>query len=502
MRPAGKRGAEEMMVAKDSRKLNTELFEDLPVLQRKWQAAVRPGEGLPRYEEVMLGSLGRLADHIVLLKTTDGELEVSRSGRYVQKWLEDERWNIPLRALPPDCATALGEAAANALRNGRPYLASAHCVREGMVRTYDVLALPTASRWGGTLVGTYVNERHTQYNLLDAIFATTEDGVLSLAGLRDAGGRPFDFQIVHHNQGAAKLLKLPSSRLQWRRLSEDGLLLSSAEVMARLLDVLSRGGRDQFEIDNDERSLRMAATAFGDIVSLTISDVTTLKRREASFRLLFDDNPMPMWVFDAETTEFLSVNDAAVLHYGYDREKFLGMKIHQIWPEDEWVSHTEALRHIGDAYQPTRDWRHLKADGSEIQVLTFGRRISFHGRDGYLVAVVDITERRKAEARIAHMAHHDGLTNLPNRELFQERLKQAVHRPIAWRCSVSISTCSRTSTIPLAIPWAIACCVWWRTVCGRSFAAMISQPGWAATNLRSSSCRTPRRTASAISPRG
>jgi diguanylate cyclase (GGDEF)-like protein/PAS domain S-box-containing protein len=135
---------------------------------------------------------------------------------------------------------------------------------------------------------------------------------------------------------------------------------------------------------------------------------------------------MPMWVFDAETTEFLSVNDAAVQHYGYGREKFLGMKIRQIWPEDEWVSHTEALRHIGDAYQPTRDWRHLRADGSEIQVLTFGRRISFHGRDGYLVAVVDITERRKAEARIAHMAHHDGLTNLPNRELFQERLTQAL----------------------------------------------------------------------------
>src|SRR5579871_5765343 len=35
-------------------------------------------------------------------------------------------------------------------------------------------------------------------------------------------------------------------------------------------------------------------------------------------------------------------------------------------------------------------------------------------------------ERRKAEARIAYMAHHDGLTNLPNRELYQERLKQAL----------------------------------------------------------------------------
>ena len=72
------------------------MFDDIPVLQRKWQAALRPGERLPRYEDVMLGSLGRLADHIVLLKENDGALDVSRTGRYVQKWLDDERWDIPL----------------------------------------------------------------------------------------------------------------------------------------------------------------------------------------------------------------------------------------------------------------------------------------------------------------------------------------------------------------------------------------------------------------------
>ncbi len=411
---------------KQTGKTNAELFDDIPVLRRKWQAALRPGERLPRYEDVMLGSLGRLADHIVLLKGDGRALEVSRTGRYIQKWLGDERWDIPLSALPPDCATALGEAAANGLRNGRPYLAMAHCVRDGMVRTYDVLALPTSSRWGVTLVGTYVNERAAQYNLLDAIFSTTEEGVVSLATLRDAEGRPCDFQVVHHNQGASKLLKLPSARLQWHRLSEGGNLLGSPEVIRRLLDIVARGERDQFEINSDDRSLRLGATAFADILSLTISDVTALKRREASFRLLFDNNPMPMWVFDAHTTGFLSVNDAAVQHYGYSRETFLDMKLCEIWPEDEWVSHTEALQHVGDVYNSTRYWRHLKADGGEIEVLTFGRRVSFEGRDGYLVAITDITERRKAEARVAYMAHHDGLTNLPNRELYRERLRQAL----------------------------------------------------------------------------
>jgi diguanylate cyclase (GGDEF)-like protein/PAS domain S-box-containing protein len=418
-----------MIAAKKlSKKNNAELFDDVPVLRRKWQAAKRPGQSLPRYEDVMLGSLGKLADHIVLLRSNDKTLEVSRTGRYVQKWLDDDRWDIPLSELSPDCATALGEAAASAIQNCRPYLATAHCVRDGVVRTYDMLALPTLSRWGGTLIGIYVNERGSQFNLLDTIFSTTDEGVVSLAVVRDSAGRPFDFQIVHLNEGASRLLKLPSAELLWRRLSAGGSPLCGREVIRRLLDIIGNGNGDQFEIDSDDRSLRLGVKSFGDILSLTVSDVTALKRREASFRLLFDNNPMPMWVFDAETTQFLSVNDAAVQHYGYARETFLGMQLHQIWPEDEWATHSQALQQLGDVYNSSRDWRHLKSDGSEIHVLTFGRRVAFDGRDGYLVAVVDISERRKAEARIAHMAHHDGLTNLPNRDFFQDRLHEALQR--------------------------------------------------------------------------
>ncbi|QWG20920.1 EAL domain-containing protein [Bradyrhizobium sediminis] len=419
-------------------KFNVEMFDDVPVLQRKWHAGLRPGERLPRYEDVMLGSLGRLADHIVLLKDNNETLEVSRTGRFIQKWLEDDRWDIPLSALSPDCATALGEAAASALRNSRPYPTVAHRVRDGLVQTYDILALPTFSRWGGTLIGVYVNERAPQYNLLDAIFSTTDEGVLSLATIRDAAGQPFDFQIVHHNQGASRLLKLPSIELQWRRLSAGGNLLCLPEVTERLLGVINSGSRDQFEVDSDDRNLRLGVTAFGDILSLTVSDVTALKRREASFRLLFDNNPMPMWVFDAETTGFLSVNDAAVQHYGYSRATFLRMKLREIWPEDEWVPHNQALQQVGDVYHSGRNWRHLRADGSEIEVLTFGRRVAFDGRDGFLVAVADITERRKAEARIAHMAHHDGLTNLPNRERYQDRLKQALEQSLPGNKRVAV----------------------------------------------------------------
>jgi diguanylate cyclase (GGDEF)-like protein/PAS domain S-box-containing protein len=406
----------------------SEQFTDVALLRRKWHAALKPGTNLPSFEDVMLGSLGRLSDHVMLIKGVNSDIEISRAGRYVEKWLDMEVWDTPLNVLPPDCALMLEEAAISACRNGKPHLTSAHCVRDGLVQAYDIFALPMTSRWGETLVGAYVNERGLQYNLLDAIFYATNDGILSLATIRDAHDRPFDFQIVHLNQGTAKLLGLQADELRWRRLSTGSHALCSPEVVARLVAVINDNSSDQFEVSVGAGTLQINAAPVGDLISISLTDVTNLKRREQSFRLLFEGNPMPMWVFDAETREFLSVNDAAVSHYGYDRADFLKMKLQDIWPRDEWDEHTRALGLIGDVYQSGTNWRHLKANGTEIEVLTFGRRVPFNGRDAFLVSAVDITERRKAEARVAFMAHHDAMTGLPNRVMFQDRLKNDLER--------------------------------------------------------------------------
>jgi predicted signal transduction protein with EAL and GGDEF domain len=80
-----------------------------------------------------------------------------------------------------------------------------------------------------------------------------------------------------------------------------------------------------------------------------------------------------------------------------------------------------------------------------------GRRISVSyqpmSEGGWVTTFDDITERHRAEARIAHMARHDALTSLPNRVLFYERMDECLvqiqkggHR----LCSASISTTSRT----------------------------------------------------------
>ena len=82
-----------------------------------------------------------------------------------------------------------------------------------------------------------------------------------------------------------------------------------------------------------------------------------------------------------------------------------------------------------------RHIRRQKARGmpvAEIRELADGRALSISFKpmeaDGWLVTIEDITERQQAEAKIAHMAHHDALTGLPNRVLFQKRLAQAIAR--------------------------------------------------------------------------
>ena len=128
-------------------------------------------------------------------------------------------------------------------------------------------------------------------------------------------------------------------------------------------------------------------------------DITDLKRREASFRLLFDSNPLPMWVYDRETLRFLAVNDAAVKHYGYSREQFLAMSILDIRPpelRDEVERDVRAQIEWG----PGRLWQHTKADGSFITVEVFTRALTHDGRSAALVAVIDVSERVRTESEL------------------------------------------------------------------------------------------------------
>ncbi|HKV45851.1 MAG TPA: MASE1 domain-containing protein [bacterium] len=120
-------------------------------------------------------------------------------------------------------------------------------------------------------------------------------------------------------------------------------------------------------------------------------------RSEASFRLMFAGNPLPMWVYDSQTLRFLEVNDAAIALYGYSRDEFLDMRITDIRPSEEvsrlqrYVSKERPrLRHAGE-------WRHRTKDGQLIYVEISSHDLQFADHPAVLVVAKDVSDRRRSE---------------------------------------------------------------------------------------------------------
>ena len=131
----------------------------------------------------------------------------------------------------------------------------------------------------------------------------------------------------------------------------------------------------------------------------THEDITEEKKREESFRLLFDGNPMPMWLVDIQTLRFLAVNDAAVARYGYTRDAFMQMTASDLrFPEDRADFHT-FLSEEGKS-EGRRVWRHRIADGTGILVSVYSEDLEYSGRQTRLCAIVDVTESKRTEEKL------------------------------------------------------------------------------------------------------
>ena len=118
------------------------------------------------------------------------------------------------------------------------------------------------------------------------------------------------------------------------------------------------------------------------------------------YRLVFEKNPHPMLVFDTETLAFLAVNDAAVRHYGYTRDEFLGMTACQIRPPEDVARFLVHLGNLGPDQYSSNAWRHVRKDGSVIFVDVTSSPLSFEGRPARLVLVTDTSERKRMEISV------------------------------------------------------------------------------------------------------
>jgi PAS domain S-box-containing protein len=122
-----------------------------------------------------------------------------------------------------------------------------------------------------------------------------------------------------------------------------------------------------------------------------------LRQSEERYRLLFDSNPHPVWVYDLQTFAILDVNQAAARSYGYSREEFLSLTIKDIRPPEDVPALLEDARKALREAQTTSIWKHRKKDGTQIDVEITSHPLIYGGKAARLVVATDITSRKKAE---------------------------------------------------------------------------------------------------------
>jgi PAS domain S-box-containing protein len=107
---------------------------------------------------------------------------------------------------------------------------------------------------------------------------------------------------------------------------------------------------------------------------------------------LFLRHPRPMWVYDADTLQFVAVNDAAIKHYGYSRQEFLSMSIKDIRPADELPQLMESLERNRQDQAGAGIFRHTRKNGECILVDITSHAVPFKGHRARLVMAQDVTQ--------------------------------------------------------------------------------------------------------------
>jgi two-component system, cell cycle sensor histidine kinase and response regulator CckA len=125
-----------------------------------------------------------------------------------------------------------------------------------------------------------------------------------------------------------------------------------------------------------------------------------LRKSESLLRLLFEHNPLPTWLHEADTLKFLRANEAAVQLYGYTHEEFEKMTILDIRPNSEREKLSKYLFQITDLDEDHGFWLHQTKDGKTLEVEVISHALVYAGKRVRLVVAQDISERRNLEHQL------------------------------------------------------------------------------------------------------
>jgi PAS domain S-box-containing protein len=191
----------------------------------------------------------------------------------------------------------------------------------------------------------------------------------------------------HYNSTIEKLLNEATTiDIHWEHQTEDGLknirLIAQSEFKNQTCVRISGVVQDITFLVHTEQELDLALHNYID---------------------LFNQNPIPTWIYDPITFKFILVNNKACELYGYTLEEYLQLSILDIRPKSEHELILNAKKTIIELGQKTfiGNFRHIKKNGEILLMDIFARTIDFQGEKRVLVMGVDRTENMLLQKEIS-----------------------------------------------------------------------------------------------------
>jgi diguanylate cyclase (GGDEF)-like protein/PAS domain S-box-containing protein len=173
-------------------------------------------------------------------------------------------------------------------------------------------------------------------------------------------------------------------------------------------------------------------------VARAYEDITERRRLELErdrsqkfLNTIIENVPAPIFVKEASGLRYVLVNQAAENFLGLSRTKMIGKTSYEVFAKEEADLIAARNEQLLQSDQPIFDEREIRTPCNGIRTIVSKRLVvsDDDGKSRYVVGVIeDVTERKRAEDRIAHLAHYDALTNLPNRVHFAAQLEHALTR--------------------------------------------------------------------------
>lgn len=128
--------------------------------------------------------------------------------------------------------------------------------------------------------------------------------------------------------------------------------------------------------------------------------VKELEESQARYRLLFLENPQPMWVLDLRSCRFLEINDAALRQYGFTYEEVMALSGRDLVLPSAVTQFLQDLAKPCPAAEERGIWQHCRKDGTLIEVEVTAVDLNYAGTQARLIVANDVSRRRRREMKL------------------------------------------------------------------------------------------------------